>query len=314
MPAAAIAQRRLDKSRSKASAALTSRQSIQAAAATRIQAATRAAAAHAAARQAAQAASAAALAPASPQSAVKGQDRSSSDHLGRDVPPPERHGGGVARRVSSLLGDDDIEAALAARALGGEHSPTSINAALDKDTCTRTAAVRQLQERVAEARFVGIVAVERRVRELAQPAIEQYMADKVNEATLKQRKCEARKKATAEVDVDWPLATLDLAFASFAETVGAREIARLLLTRAEEAELAAEARLVATLEAVEKGAAAGGGPGGRAVADVGAMVRSESTALLLPPFTLLLLSLTLLTPLPCYHSSPCYTSPPATAP
>ena len=108
MSAAAIAQRRLDKSRSKSLGA-PSRSSYP----IRVQAANRAAAAYAAAQQAAQAASAAALKPPS-QSPPKSQDRSSSDHIGRDVLPPERHGGGVARRASRL-GD-----ALAARALKGD--------------------------------------------------------------------------------------------------------------------------------------------------------------------------------------------------
>ena len=267
MSAAVIAQRRLDKSKSKSptgAPAPASRSSYP----NRVQAATQAAAAHAAAQQAAQAASAAALGPASPPSPAKSQGRSSSDHIGRDVPHPERHGGGVARRVARL-GDDDVEAALAARALKGDaddmHSPTSIDDALDAGTPrtrARSAAVHQLKGRVAEARFVGITEVERRVRELAQPAVDEYFADQINEVALKQRKSEAREKVMAEMDADWPHATLDLAFGAFAEAVGAREVARLLLARAEEAEAAAEARLVATLEAVEKGAAAGGGRAG----------------------------------------------------
>ena len=47
---------------------------------------------------------------------AKSKRRSSSDHIGRDVPPPERHGGRAARRVSRL-GDENVEAALAAFAL-----------------------------------------------------------------------------------------------------------------------------------------------------------------------------------------------------
>ena len=266
MSAAAIAQRRLEKSRSRVQSS-PSRSSYP----IRVQAANRAAAAYAAAQQAAYAASAAALAPASSQSPPKSQDRSSSDHIGRDVPPPERHGGGLARRVSRL-GD-----ALAARALKGAAdaddvevskagSTISIDATIDTSTPrtrARSAAVHQLKERVAEARFVGITEVERRVRELAQPAMEQYFADQINEVDLKQHKSEAREKATAEVlDAECPHATLDLAFGEFAEAIGTREVARLLLTRAEEAEAAAEARLVVTLEAVEKGAAAEGGRAG----------------------------------------------------
>ena len=144
--------------------------------------------------------------------------------------------------------------------MSGAGSPISIDAIIGTGTPrtrARGAAVHQLKERVAEARFVGIIEVERRVRELAQPAMEQYLADQINEVTLKQHKSEAREKATAEHDAECPHATLDLAFREFAEAIGTREVARLLLTRAEEAEAAAEARLVVTLEAVEKGAAAG---------------------------------------------------------
>ena len=144
--------------------------------------------------------------------------------------------------------------------MSGAGSPISIDAIIGTGTPrtrARGAAVHQLKERVAEARFVGIIEVERRVRELAQPAMEQYLADQINEVTLKQHKSEAREKATAEHDAECPHATLDLAFREFAEAIGTREVARLLLTKAEEAEAAAEARLVVTLEAVEKGAAAG---------------------------------------------------------
>ena len=147
--------------------------------------------------------------------------------------------------------------------MSGAGSPISIDGAIigtgTPRTRARGAAVHQLKERVAEARFFGITEVERRVRELAQPAMEQYFADQINEVTLRQHKSEAREKATAEkaARAECPHATLDLAFGEFAEAIGTREVARLLLTRAEEAEAAAEARLVVTLEAVEKGAAAG---------------------------------------------------------
>ena len=111
-----------------------------------------------------------------------------------------------------------------------------------------SAAVVHMEERVVKARSVCTAAVEQRVRELAQPALDEYMADQIDEATLKQRKSEARKKATVE---HLPLATLDLAFAAFAEAVAARVDASLLYAKAEAAEDAAEAKLVAALQQVE---------------------------------------------------------------
>ena len=100
-----------------------------------------------------------------------------------------------------------------------------------------------------KARSIGIAAVEQRARELAQPDFDLYMADLIDEETLRQRKAEARKKAMDEECV--PLVTLDLAFAAFAEAVAARVDARLVYAKAEMAEDAAEAKLVAALQQVE---------------------------------------------------------------
>lgn len=77
------------------------------------------------------------------------------------------------------------------------------------------AATSEMEERVAKARSVCSAAVDKRVRELAQPALDDYMADKIDEPELKRRKAEARKKAAAEHK---PLATLDAAFAAYTAT------------------------------------------------------------------------------------------------
>ena len=131
-------------------------------------------------------------------------------------------------------------------------SPTSIDADLSNDTLrgrgTNISAATAMKERVIKGRIVGMAVVEQRARAIAQPDFDQYMADLIDEATLKQRKSEAREKAIEECK---PLATLDLAFATFAEAVAARVDASLLYAKAETAEDAAEAKLVAALQQVE---------------------------------------------------------------
>ena len=101
-----------------------------------------------------------------------------------------------------------------------------------------------------KARSIGLAAIAQRARRIAQPDFDLYMTDQIDEATLKQRKSEARKSSTEECE---PLATLDLAFAAFAETVAARVDASLLYAKAEAAEDAAEAKLVAALQQLECG-------------------------------------------------------------
>ena len=76
-----------------------------------------------------------------------------------------------------------------------------------------------MKERVMKARSIGLAAIAQRARRIAQPDFDLYMTDQIDEATLKQRKSEARKSSTEECE---PLATLDLAFAAFAEAVAAR--------------------------------------------------------------------------------------------
>ena len=100
-----------------------------------------------------------------------------------------------------------------------------------------------LEERVVSARSVCTAAVDKRAWELAQPALQEYMAEKIDEATLKQRKAEAREKATAE---HAQLTELERASAEYTEAVSAR-------TKAEAAEDAAEAKLEAVLRGLERG-------------------------------------------------------------
>ena len=110
-------------------------------------------------------------------------------------------------------------------------------------------AAAALEERVVSARSVCTAAVDKRARELALSAFDEYMADQIDEATFKQRKAAAREKATAE---HAPLTELERASAEYMEAVSAR-------TKAEAAEDAAEAKLEAVLRGLERGQA---GPSG----------------------------------------------------
>ena len=112
------------------------------------------------------------------------------------------------------------------------------------------AATSEMEERVAKARSVCSAAVDKCAFELARPALEEYMASRIDEAELKRRKAAAREKAAAEHK---PLATLDAAFAAYTKAVAAREAA----DKAAEAEDAADAELVAALRALEKAGWAG---------------------------------------------------------
>ena len=125
--------------------------------------------------------------------------------------------------------------------------------AIDLDTETprkrgRAAAVA-LEERVVGARSVCTAAVDTRVRELIKPAFEQWLAEEIDEATLKQLRAEARAKATAE---HAPLTELERASAGYMETVSARTKAEAALSTSEAAEDAAEAKLEAVLRGLER--------------------------------------------------------------
>ena len=99
------------------------------------------------------------------------------------------------------------------------------------------AAAGALEERVVGARSVCTAAIDKRVRELAQPALDDYMADRIDAAELDRRKAEARVKATAE---HAPLTELERASAEYMEAVSAR-------TKAEAALSTSEAALEASL-------------------------------------------------------------------
>ena len=107
-----------------------------------------------------------------------------------------------------------------------------------------------LEERVVSARSVCTAAVDKRARELALSAFDVYMADQIDEATLKQRKAEAREKATAE---HAQLTELERASAEYTEAVSARTKAEAALATSEAAEDAAEAKLEAVLRGLERG-------------------------------------------------------------
>jgi len=107
-----------------------------------------------------------------------------------------------------------------------------------------------LEERVVSARSVCTVAVDKRARELALSAFDEYMTDQIDETTFKQRKAAAREKATAE---HVPLTELERASAEYTEAVSARTKVEAALAALEAAEDAAEARLEAVMLGLEGG-------------------------------------------------------------
>jgi len=114
----------------------------------------------------------------------------------------------------------------------------------------RTAA-GAMEERILGARSVCTAAVDKRVRELIQPAIGQWIAEQIDTAELDRRKAEARDKATAE---HAPLTELDRASAEYIEAVSARTKAEVALSTSEVAEDAAKAMLEVVLrEILERG-------------------------------------------------------------
>ena len=112
------------------------------------------------------------------------------------------------------------------------------------------AAAGALEERVVGARSVCTAAVDKRARELALPAFDEYMADRIDAAEFDRRKAEARAKATAE---HAPLTELERASAEYMEAVSARTKAEAARSTSEAAEDAAEAKLEAVLRGLERG-------------------------------------------------------------
>ena len=105
----------------------------------------------------------------------------------------------------------------------------------------------ELQTRVATARSVCSAAVDQRVESLIQPAFKDYVAGKIDAATLDQRKAAARKTAEAE---HAPLSALDAAFGKYTAAVAARVAAEEGVDKAMAAEDAAEAEVQAAVRAL----------------------------------------------------------------
>ena len=152
----------------------------------------------------------------------------------------------VAPPVLGSTSDQDEVAVVGERSFA-QRDAECRKRAIDLDTETPRkrgrAATGAMEERIIGARSVCTAAVDARVRELTQPAIEQWMADQIDSAELDRRKAEARAKATAE---HAPLTELESASSGYMEAVSAR-------TKAEAAEDAAEAKLEAVLRALERG-------------------------------------------------------------
>ena len=148
--------------------------------------------------------------------------------------------------LPSTAADQDEVAVVGERTFA-QRDAESRKRAIDLETETPRkrgrAAAGALEERVVGARSVFTAAIDKRVRELVQPALDEYMADQIDEATLKQRKAEARAKATAE---HAPLTELERASAAYTQAVSASRAA-------EAAEDAAEAKLEAVLRGLEQG-------------------------------------------------------------
>ena len=89
-------------------------------------------------------------------------------------------------------------------------------------------AAEYMKERVIKGRIVAQAVVDQRAAAIAQPDFDQYMADQIDEATLKQRKEQARATALKECAL---LTGLESSFAAFAEAVKAPWPKALTLTQ-----------------------------------------------------------------------------------
>ena len=155
----------------------------------------------------------------------------------RDAPPPPP-GASADQEEVAIVG----ERTFAQRDAECRKRAVDLEAEAPRNKRGRGAA-GALEERVVSARSVCTVAVDKRARELALSAFDEYMTDQIDETTFKQRKAAAREKATAE---HVPLTELERASAEYTEAVSAR-------TKAEAAEDAAEAKLEAVLRELERG-------------------------------------------------------------
>jgi len=89
-----------------------------------------------------------------------------------------------------------------------------------------------LETRVDQARSVCAAAIDKRARELAQSAIDDYFADLIDEVELKQRKDAALQQASAEYDEN---AQLDKAQKAYKVAADKRDAAELALIKAQKA-------------------------------------------------------------------------------
>ena len=103
--------------------------------------------------------------------------------------------------LHSTAADQDEVAVVGERTFA-QRDAESRKRAIDLETETPRkrgrAAAGALEERVVGARSVCTAAVDKRARELAQSAFDEYMADRIDAAEFDRRKAEARAKATAE--------------------------------------------------------------------------------------------------------------------
>lgn len=164
--------------------------------------------------------------------------------VSRIPPPPALH---------SPAGDQEEVAVVGERTFS-QRDAEGRKRAIDLDAESprkrgRTAAAA-LEKRVVGARSVCTAAVDKRVRELMSPAIEQWNAGQIDGAELDRRRDEARVKATAE---HASLTELDCASFDYREAVSARTKAEAALSASEVVEDAAEAKLEAVLRVLERG-------------------------------------------------------------
>ena len=100
---------------------------------------------------------------------------------------------------------------------------------------------------VAKARSVCAEAVDKRVLEIIQPAVEQYVKNEIDATALDQRKVAARAAAEAE---HAPLSKLDRCFAAYTEALAARVKAEDAVEKATASEDAAKAELATAVRAL----------------------------------------------------------------
>ena len=175
--------------------------------------------------------------------------------MSRIPPPPALHSAAGSQEEVTVVG----ERSFAQR--DAECRKRAIDLEAETPRKRGRGASGALEERVVSARSVCTAAVDKRVRELIQPAIDQWVAEEIDEATLKQRRIEAREKATAE---HAQLTELERASAEYTEAVSARTKAEAALATSEAAEDAAEAKLEAVLRGLERGQPGPSGSGVKA--------------------------------------------------